>query len=366
MDEKSPLLLFIIVLIYIIATLLFLPAFKKPNIKRPFSVFGFLFILFFCLFAIYDGDYFSYKDIYGWLLTGHSKHMEDVYAEIAQISPTYTIFRIYIWGTALLVFYLFTKRLKLNSNLCFFFLCSMFLPLFAYGRVSFGFAVAFLGISFLIKPMRNRFVSYIIGLALLFGSMFLHKSMPLIIPALLAVFLLRILPKYTIIIVCVCIPVLSLFFQTYIIPYMFSFVGSDSTELAVNTMNQYMSQDETVFSLGYTLKKMLEYFTYYFSAFLAVLFLIKNRNNKTVPQEIISIAFLIFSITILAILFLLNKNGNTYVFFYRQLNFMMIPICAFLSYCYMIKWKPKLIKFNLCLGIMSAMYWLVYSCYASL
>ena len=172
----------------------------------------FILISVFCVFYFVDSDWFHYYEIYGIisktdindfsLLSFFEKtsesHIEKVYTVLAWLSfDSYYLFRFYIWGGALAFIILIIRRLNLNVNSFFYIFIASFLLLFAYGRVSLAFAIAFGGYSMIVCKNKKRLLSYLAGVLLIAFSLLFHKSAFFLLP----VFLLSFLPynKYTII-----------------------------------------------------------------------------------------------------------------------------------------------------------------------
>lgn len=166
---------------FILCQLTFLVAYKYfmmgSNSKLPWIL-----LLLVCLTYIWDTDYYSYMIDYvnGLETTGNK---EKLYYYLCQITtPYYIIFRLIIWGTAILLYYHTCKRLEIQPYVGIYVLICFFLTLFAYGRVNLAMTLYYCGFSYLIKPGNNKLLSYIFGITVLSSSFFAHRSfLPVIV-----------------------------------------------------------------------------------------------------------------------------------------------------------------------------------------
>lgn len=147
---------------------------------RAFDAFIWFLIFVFCLFPFWNSDYFTYKNLFGTLDT---EFRDPLYYYIQNISfGSYTLFRSYIWGCALLLFFATIKRLNLSDRNVLFIFAIIFLLTFSYARASLAMATYFFGISFLFKPIRFKYLGYLVGFTFILFSYYGHRSMlPLII-----------------------------------------------------------------------------------------------------------------------------------------------------------------------------------------
>ena len=145
--------------------------------------------LLFCLFSYFNSDYFHYEED---LMQLDQSYKDFFYYYIAEISGrVYWLFRLIIWGSALLLFYFTSNRLGLHKNLSIFVFSVFFLPTFCYARASLAMALYFDGLSFLVSPKPNhKIFSFIIGLLFILSSFLGHRSF-LVIIALTPVIFIR-------------------------------------------------------------------------------------------------------------------------------------------------------------------------------
>lgn len=150
-------------------------------------------VILFCLFAFWGADYFHYME---WFIINKGGagegHIENVYLYILKFSPTYTIFRLIIWGSAFFLLWKTSTRLKLDNKYFLFLFVICYLLRFSYSRTALGVAILFYGISFLIKPDRNKLFSYIWAFGVVVAAFFFHRSMLFaILPVFLSIVKLR-------------------------------------------------------------------------------------------------------------------------------------------------------------------------------
>ena len=131
-------------------------------------------------FAYVTGDYLSYE-IYYQVYTSISNTklgMEDFYYWLIDILPKdYSIWRLTVWGSSVVIYTLIIKRLNLSIKYAGLIYCLMLLFYFSALRNSLGYVVLYLSIIYIIFPHRKRFLWVSIGILGIVASYFLHKSM---------------------------------------------------------------------------------------------------------------------------------------------------------------------------------------------
>lgn len=160
---------------FVLMNVIFLLGFLFRKNRQTFF-FTWLLILIFCLFAYWDTDYFTFRGIF---YTSLADFRDPFYYYWGLISfNSYTVFRFYIWGLALLLLFKTSQHLKINRNTLAFVFPIFFLLLFSYARASLGMAMYFYGLSFLLVPKKNKtIISYIWGILFICFSYFGHRSM---------------------------------------------------------------------------------------------------------------------------------------------------------------------------------------------
>lgn len=149
----------------------------------------------FCTFAFSNGDFFNYQKGFKVMVrTGSSSHEEPVYVWLVNnVTQTYIVWRLIIWGTATYFTVLALKRFNLPPIPLYAALTVCYLTSLYIMRGNLGVAIMLYGLSFILIPLkRGRIISYILGITLFIGSYFFHKSMILsmgfLLPAILVNF----------------------------------------------------------------------------------------------------------------------------------------------------------------------------------
>ena len=167
------------IVLWIVILLTFLKGYYKPYVvSYTRRRIGILLVALFSIFSYIDGDYFNYKKIYNDVASGSRWHFEDIYFWIIEnVATDYITFRVIVWGGATLLLFWAYKRLaeKIDLTLFIFVLC--YLPYFAYARASVSMALIMLGLSYIVKPIKNaKNASVFCGFLLLGSSWFFHQS----------------------------------------------------------------------------------------------------------------------------------------------------------------------------------------------
>lgn len=347
--------------------------FPKKSLKKECSgksnVFLWIFLLLFCVFAYWSGDYYSYHDyvenanlIDYRYLTG-MESMELPYWYIASyVGYSYYLWRTVVWGGALILIYVLQRlcneyNIDERNFIFFFTVCS--LVLFSYPRVALSMALGFCGFVLLQKQSSSliKHTIFIIGgVILIIASLFFHKSAPfLIIVFLLSYFNLS---KEKICLVFLFIPVIVFLMNTEIFSYMLGLNSEeDSGMLNVSKVQRYLTKDAKAHSIGNILRSVLQYI-YFYSYYLFICYITFSRKKgsyQKLPRTIKTLVNSSFWIITIATCFGLANGANTVVFFYRFLAFAIIPMPIILSY-YWRRSKSWLIKFTIVLALLYDIY----------
>lgn len=382
LDFPTPFLSFISIFIYSICFMYALrvknevkKSIRTNSTKQDFQVtWFFILISGFCVFYFADSDWFHYYENYSILSRASiddysllsffektsESHMEKAYTILAGLSfENYFLFRFYIWGGALIFIILTIRRIGLNKSVFFYLFISSFLLLFAYGRVSLSFSIAFLGYSMIIYSKKNHLISILLGLFLISISLLFHKSAFFLIP----IFLLSFLPynKNTIIVsLIILVPVFFIVsnIESYIyyLPIeSFQVVGALEAELDSKQLSDSGSLIR-LFIVYYL--KFVPYYIY----LLGVFYLVVTDSLKQCPRYIMCFVASAVWIIIFATVFLFI---NQYLMFYRFMIFSIIPITITLAYFYAnrISKTAFMIKGVLGVGLFMTTFNLLYSFY---
>lgn len=319
----------------IICQFLFLSAYLcfihgSRNIVVPW-----LMMLVVCLTFFWDGDYYHYKMDFmnGLLIVGEK---DPVYVWLAEVAHwNYSIWRLYIWGSALLFLYLNCKRLELDKNITIFILAFFACSSFAYSRATLSMAIYFYGISFLVYPIKKRFFSIIIGCFFLFLSYFAHRSvLPLIIISPLALIPLT---KSRLIIASFFIPIIVIFINQIFGSFL------DGEIQLEDQLSAFQASAERAAGIESGLKKnwraQLLYDCHIYSLFVPIGFILWklffSKERFEVDTFFVKMMTIVVVIVIIGCSILYGlKWGETETIGMRYLNFSIIPEVLLMTYLY--------------------------------
>ena len=210
--ELTPGLLFFIGVYYLVVIMLFwrnniskYDTFKKPQYLLLFLIFIHL------LFAFEGGDYFHY---YEDIVTKDLSEQEEIYTYIAVFAGyNYLIYRTIVWGGALWMFFLTTKRFRIDSYKAVFLLYLLYFTIFDYARATLAMSVFYYGFSFICIPIKKQKIlsRFLLAPFIMLTSIFFHKGMIILIVSSFMIFvpLNRKGLFILLIILCATLPLLS-------------------------------------------------------------------------------------------------------------------------------------------------------------
>lgn len=130
-----------------------------------------------CVFAFY-GDYWHYAEhIYNLSMGGDSYVLlEQVYKDLAEIVRyNYSLWRLVVWGSGIFAMSQALKKMGTNNTISLFVVFVNYFWLFAYARNAVAVVIFSTGL-ILFYANTKKFERFV-GIALIVGSFFLHKSM---------------------------------------------------------------------------------------------------------------------------------------------------------------------------------------------
>lgn len=307
---------------------IFAYAYRNRNQSKPIT---WSLILVFLLFAYWDTDYFSFRQMF---YTSLENFRDPMYYYLSLASfDSYTLFRLIIWGSALLLFKKTTDRYEISPNIAAYVFAIFFLLTFSYARVSLGMAMYFYGLSFLIKPHQtNKYWGFIWGLAFVCCSYFGHRSLLVLIALTpLAIFQLD---RKKLLILC-GIGVMISGFAAMLLSDLISgsLSVSDTMGAAGEAAEQYANiETEVEYNWKFTLMRNLRFYSIYIAmAYIAWKVSFSKLSEKVAPEikrlATISCAILIFSVS-----FLLTPSRGADIIGYRYLFMLGLPICTIIAY----------------------------------
>lgn len=367
--QQTPLLvlsnLLIIILIYSLMKPAMCYPFKVGENRRKITQ---LLIIIFCIFSFWGADWFHYIYEYNMLrdMGDFKTNLEDVYMYIARYSPSYLVFRLIIWGGALLLLNSTYKRVGVGYDLTLFLFGSIWVIWFGYARVSLSMAIMFFGLAYLYESSnKNKVISVIVGAAAIVASFYFHKSSIFgIFVIVIAVFSKR-LSRNTLALVVVLFPILVYIMNTQMGGFMSTDIDTESgSEIAayVSKGQNYMERESKIRGIGGPLIEISERFVYYFIAFLCYKFQ-KSVFMESTPKVILVFMRVLFFNVLLASVFMFDLGANTTLLYTRLMRYSFIPASIVLSYMHQVHftpiWTNRIIKF----AFLSSVYAIIYITY---
>lgn len=294
-----------------------------------------LLLLLFCLFAFWDIDYFGLYDMYTGYTDRGNKFVDFLYPWLARISfGSYTLFRLFIWGTAELLFYKMAKLLGLNRNLTIYVMIMNFMFLFSYARASLGMAFYFYGIIyFSVSKNRHKLLYLLICLFMAFCS---HRSM-LILIGLTPLFFIKLTRNRVVLIL--------VFFVVFLVPFLrYALLNVAETDVneSGGLMDNFNQSAHNYSQLGvsyvvednwkFALIKYLRNFSLLLGTAISLYIILQRKNIKFINKTMKQLLLLIVGIVLTGLAFLIQKTFGSEIIGYRILYMSGIPIVLLLTY----------------------------------
>lgn len=322
--------------------------------------FFFLGVLVYSVSCSINGDFYHYQDIvknYDFT-PGARNHGEVVYKYIiAFVNKNYMLFRVIVWGGALVLFWKTLKRLEIDNYKVTFFMVATYILVFSYARSSLAMSLYFFGVSYIIKP--NTYFSYIYGLTFILASFFFHHSIIVAI-ALTPVIWINLTPKKIIIIAILSSAILFLY-PDFVENTLMKFLLSNNEEL-YNQIDFYSKREVESINWKGAIYEFSGYATFFFPFFVCVKTIYFN-NETCIDKKYEKLFRIVIGLTMVAMGFLLlDLQGK--VFFYRILYMTFIPLSIIV--CHLVingLIEENLFKKIINVGIFAQMYRLLYSIY---
>ena len=320
----------------------------------------FLGVLVYSVSCSINGDFYHYQDIvknYDFT-PGARNHGEVVYKYIiAFVNKNYLLFRIIVWGSALVIFWKTLKRFEIDNYKVTFFMVATYILVFSYARSSLAMSLYFFGVSYIIKP--NTYFSYIYGLTLILASFFFHHS--IIVAIVLTPIIWINLTKEKIIIVTILFSIILFLFPNFIENTLLKFLLTNNEEL-YNQLDFYSKREVESINWKGVIYEFSGYATFFFPLCVCVKTIYFNT-EKCIEKEYEKIFRIVIGLTMIAMSFLLlDLQGK--VFFYRILYMTFIPLSIIV--CHLVNnglIEENLFKKIINVGIFAQMYRLLYSIY---
>lgn len=287
-----------------------------------------------CLFAVcsfYNGDYFHYEQVVRNVLPFSERFgLEDFYGYLINFTHhNYLLFRIVVWGGALLLVVFIAKLYDASIYGVIYFLFALYMSTFDYSRASLGMAVYFMGLS--VFTNKTNVILKLLGLVVIVSSYFFHRSMAILI--VLTVFIYIPINRYTFFAYFLITLVFLSVFKGYFLQLMDTLLNSDVRGLS-NRIDLYMQLERSSLSssslLG-TIVSLWSYFIYYYVFIVDSIYIIKNRH--LISHGISKLYNVTFALVLFAT-FMLFSGLGALAFFYRYLFMSIIPLSVLSIYMF--------------------------------
>jgi len=341
------------ILLYLFILLLLFQRIKIKN-GRYNIIFSLLGILVFCVFSYWGGDYFHYYFSYDNSFI--DTHIEPIYIFLAKNSPTYSVWRFYIWGVALIMVTKLLNKYNNSKFIIFIIFVSISLLDFSYGRASLSMAFLFAGY-YLISIRKKT----LLGFALLFCSFFFHRSAAFGIVLFFLAYIFPIKRARTLLLYAI----IFIFAYFSLSDFIGSFLGydvdyDDAMGQVVSRGQRYLEREERESGIGGLCRDVLDKIPIYLS-FLLFVKIVSKKYIKNYPKDILLFSNVSFIMILIASLLAYNTVYQTQVMYERFLQFSLIPTVIFLSYSYNNNIYRKYIRIIIIMGILSSIYTLLYA-----
>ena len=330
-------------LFFTIAYLLYVVAFYGNCVSHPDwkQTKGNWFLFLFSLLLIIvtsngnTSDWFSYQHIvwdYDFGPQGVN-HGEPIYAYIVKlVNKNYLLFRVIVWGGAFLLACITFKRFGVNVNVAAFMLVAAFLLKFNYARASLAMAHYFLGLSFLIKPIKKaRVLSILLSALFLLGAYAFHHS---ILPVLFLTIMAFVPFKGSyLVFLIILLPFGAQFMSNH-----FDLVNSFGDENIAMKVDSYLQRETGALNILGAISNTINYASFVIPIVIISIAINKNHNNIDLP--LLRLYRVMFFVFLFAVSFLFMGLQSEF-FIYRYLFVTFIPISILSTYLYEKKYLNK-------------------------
>lgn len=332
---------------------------RRNNIWLSYIKLG---LLLFCIFGAYGGDWFSYREEIDYLNSfsrmPEQRHLESIYIWIIEYIThnNYILFRVLIWTTS---FYCLSNSfIRLNIDNISTWSCFAVLSVavsYAIGRGAIGFSLILWGYSFLLRPGRNKILSYVKGSILLILSLFCHKSMFLLAPLTYLSFI-NFNIRRTIICAIIIIPIIGIV-QHYILLRLA--MGEEVTG------SDYFTSEQNTYGIGMNIWRYSYYFiiTSLFGYTYYRIIICKHHVPQYIHRFLNLTILLLIEYLILYFAFTYQKIGSDDLA-WRVFALINIPLPIILSYFFSER-VPKYILYIFNYALLISNYFIIYNAYTN-
>lgn len=332
--------------------------YRNRNMTHQSTCF-YLCVILFSTFAFSVADTYHYRTLYDEMLTyNECIHVEPFYYWLIRVLPhNYYFWRFVVWGGALLLLDRCFKRYCLEPSIVYFIFPVILLQQFALTRGALGISLFLYSLSFILKPLPNKGISYVLGIGGCIIALSLHKSLPLY--ALIAILAFIPMKRPTVCLLLIAFP----FIRTFVIPFVFGILETNIfSEHTIDFATNYLEAEQTKANFNGIIRLLVDYIP----RFLIFYTLIKDYSFKTriKPPKFIRILYQYSFILFYIALLFFGQNTSSFVS-NRTLHMMYFPLTIVLSYFLRNNVKRGWIT-NTAIGlfILSDLYSFAYSIYS--
>lgn len=300
---------------------------NSSNTPRVVLFIVLLLLIVFCA----TGDYWSYR---GWYDYGYENvHFEPIWENLRSLIPWgFDYFKLVLWGSCLCLFTIMCNWNKSDLLISFSLFGLFYMTNYSYARATIAYMLLLFAYYLLIRlrEKRNRhriLILIIIAICIWFGLQ-LHRSMPMLLAIMIAVFFLK-PQKNTFITLLVLFPIISIFFNTVLYPYILAYTAAE-TDIS-RLVDVYLFEDSRGFNAF--IRQLIDHLPILLLFFVSFVNILKNKESS---RTVRSISFLAFMIVYFAFLFYTIREGNGLTLFYRTMNmaypFMIMSIAYSLKH----------------------------------
>lgn len=311
------------------AVMLYIAYKNRVENKRRQNIILIIGIVLLCLFSFWGSDYFHYLEAFqSYKHARDIYHIEEAYMPIFAFSPSYSLFRFIIWGTAFALLYYSREVLNIEKSVFLFAFVYLYLFRFSYARVSLSIAMIMFGYALIISKTKLRLWVVLLGLAIMFLSIRFHKSAILaIVGVAIGIVLTK---KQYINLILLFLPLAIFFVNDYLYGFIIdkSLIEDELTLNAFNLYTQNVGSSTGRIGLGEIVFYTLETTAVYYMLYILYKFIYvkKIKTSRTIR--------LLFSAT-LGMVFLATSFAFTTPIIYKRILIMsMAPMVFSLSSIY--------------------------------
>ena len=350
------------IILYLFAIISLIGVVGKRRNKSPYLL-GVILVLLFLLFAYWGGDYFHYMDGYNYVKTKSNLELsfEPIYYYIISLSPSYLLFRLWVWGGCLALVLLTFKKLNISIGTGLIFFVSLALLRISYARVSLAMAIMYLGLAVFQLKGRKYFFT-VLGITIIGASYFFHKSAFFGIAMILISVFISYFYKRGVNWFVVLASFVIVFGLVYynIDNLMMASLEDVDTNYSLEVAQKYLGREESETGWGGQIRDILEMVPYYMGLVLYVKIYRTKRINE-LPVEIKSFANLFLIILLVASVFVFDFGFNTIFLYHRFMRFNLIPLTIFVAYCFQYRIEKKWCLGMFYVGLLVSLFTLYYS-----